>query len=196
MENMVKYQVSGLGENLSLGTAHTFLEKSMKAKRLLSLLFVVSIAYVGCADKKPSTVTRVHSYGGWTGTVEEFSKLKEENTKLKKQLAEVGIKTEPDGVLMNQTAELEVAIRPQNAEITELEVAIGSQKAEIDHLEKGYRQYAVVIESQRETIDSLQNLCHMYENMTKSLVKTIENTKNILEITSRAKSNSKEVIVR
>ena len=196
MENMVKYQVSGLGENLSLGIAHTFLEKSMKAKRLLSLLFVVSIAYVGCADKKPSTVTHLERRVGWSGTMEEFSKLKEENTKLKKQLAEVGIKTEPDGVLMNQTAVLEVAIGPQNAEITELEIAIGSQKAEIDRLKKAYRQYAVVIESQRETIDSLQNLCHMYEDATKSLVKTIENTKNILEITSRTESNSKEVIGR
>ena len=152
----------------------------MKAKKLLCLLFVVSIAYVGCADKKPSTVNRLETIVGWSGTMEEFSKLKEDITKLEKQLAEAGIKTEPDRVLMNQ--------------IAKLEVAVGSQKAEIDRLKKAYRQYVVVIESQRETIDSLQNLCRMYEDATKSLVKTIENTKNILEITSRAESNSKDAI--
>ena len=98
--------MSGLGENFSLGTAHTFLEKSMKAKRLLCLLFVASIAYVGCADKKPSTVNRLETIVGWSGTMEEFSKLKEDITKLEKHLAEDRIKTEPDRVLMNQISKI------------------------------------------------------------------------------------------
>ena len=144
-------------------------------KRLVCLLLVVSIAYTGCADKKPSKVTVVTDlldgipYGTW----DNITVLKRENARLKEELYRARMMQRPEALLVRidvleeallvRISMLEAEIKSQRNAVESAEVAIESQRVTIEVLQKLCRLYEDALGSQRATIEILKKICRLYE---------------------------------
>ena len=155
-------------------------------KRLVCLLVIVSIAYAGCADKKPSKVTVIHICPKWEspGDWESNAVLRLKNARLEMKLSE------GKNMHKQKIAELEAALEFQRAvsrailaklereqseakimhkqnntllvKIDELETALELQRAEKALLVRTAKLEAV-LESQRAVIENLKKIHQLHE---------------------------------
>jgi len=170
-------------------------------KRIVCLLVIVSIAYAGCADKKPSKVTVIHLLPKWEspGDWESNAVLRLKNARLEMELSEV------KNMHKQKIAELEAALESQRAvsrailaklereqseakimhkqnntllvKIDELETALELQRAE-ERAEKALlvrtAKLEAVLESQGAVIENLKKIHQLHET-------TIEYQRSALE---------------
>ena len=136
-------------------------------KRVVCLLVIVSIAYAGCADKKPSKVTVVPLPPRW-GQGDDWKSnavLRRKIVMLENELIEAKIMAKPNKALLVRTAKLEAALE--------------SQRAVIENLKNVYRLHEAAIEYQRVALESLLNLCRLYEAKIESQREVVKDSKNI-----------------
>lgn len=171
-------------------------------KRVVCLLVIVSIAYVGCADTKQKEVTVISGLldrvpdGTW-GDPEDV--IWDSPSVVRLKIANMHKRNE---ALMFRIDELEAALESQRAvsrvviaklqgelreskimhkqnkallvRIAKLEAVTESQSAVIKSSKNVHRLHEVALEYQRVALDSLLNLCRLYEAKIESQRAEIE----------------------
>lgn len=145
-------------------------------KRLVCLLLVVSMAYAGCAAKKPSKVAVVATKRGWypPGDSKSNAVLRQEIVRLRDELNRARRMQIPEFLLtrldeleedvLHKIYELGYATTSKRKELQSAEVAIEAQRVTIEVLQKMCSLYEDSIQTQRATIEILKQICRLHEN--------------------------------
>lgn len=150
-------------------------------KRVVCLLVIVSIAYAGCADKKPSKVAVVPLPPIWytPGDWESNAVLRLKNTRLEMELSEV----------KNRIDELEAALESQRSVSRVVIAKLQSELREAKIMQKQNKALLVKIDELETTIESRG----VVERIDKALLVRIAKLEAVIESQSAMIKSSKNV---
>jgi len=158
-------------------------------KRVVCLLVIVSIAYAGCADKKPSKVTAVPLIRPWVDDWESYSVLPLEVKRLKMELTKAKIMLKQEEALLVRIGDLEFELASQRAVSRENFAKLESELSEYKSVHEQNETLLVKIDELETTIESQGAV----ESIDKALLVRIAKLEAVTESQSAVIKSSKNV---
>ena len=146
-------------------------------KRIVCLMLVVLIAYAGCADTKPSTITVTPIYSGWINALEDVSNTRQRIEELEIELSKAKDMPKRDKALLARIARLEAEIKSQRAE---LRAIIAKLKNELSEAEDQTEQTKALLFMIAE-IEAALECQRVVERAEKALLVMIADVESAIE---------------